>query len=66
MVGYEMGFSLAGVYTTVENFKHGWQNDMDVNMATLFVGGILWRSSFLSYLKPLNKNLIVNSTYHDI
>ena len=61
-----MGFSLVMVYTTMENFKHESPNDMNVNMATLFVGEILRRSSFLSCFKPPNKNLIVNSTYHDI
>lgn len=45
MIGYEMGFSPARVYTTtktssVENFKHVWKNDMAVNMTRLFVGGV--------------------------
>ena len=37
-IGYEMGSSLVRVYTIanafpVENFKHGWENDMAINMA---------------------------------
>jgi hypothetical protein len=35
----------------VENFNHGWKNDMVVNMATLFAKGVLWRSSLLDSLK---------------
>ena len=41
----------------LENFKHESKNDMDANMATLFVRGALRRSSFLGNLKPLNLNL---------
>ena len=57
-----MGFSLARVYIAektilMENFKCGFENDMDVNMATLFARGILWRWSFLSNLKPSYKKL---------
>ena len=55
MVGYKMGSSLARVYITVktsqvENFKHGRKNDMVANMATLFVRGVLKRSSSLDNL----------------
>ena len=62
MIGNDMGLSVAGVYTTtktftMENFKHGWKNDMAANMATPFARGVLWRSSFLGRLKPLNKKL---------
>jgi hypothetical protein len=35
----------------VENFNHGWKNDMVVNMATLFPKGVFWRSSFLDNLR---------------
>ena len=57
-----MGYSHAMVYTTaktspVDDFKHGWQNDMATNMAILFAKGGLWRSSFLGNLKPSDKKL---------
>ena len=48
IVGYEMEILMVGVYTTaktfaVENFKHGRNHDMVVNMTTLlareFSGG---------------------------
>jgi hypothetical protein len=53
-----MGSSLVGFYTTsntfpMENFNHGWKNDMVANMATIFARGALQRSSFLGNLKPL-------------
>ena len=40
MIGYKMSSSLARVYTIartspVENFKHGWVNDMTANMTQL-------------------------------
>ena len=62
MIGYEMGSSLAGVYTItktfpVEIFRHEWKNDMDAIVATLFARGLLWRSSFLGNLKPSHKKL---------
>jgi hypothetical protein len=62
MIGYEMGSSLAKVYTMskaslVKNFKDEWKNDMDANMATRFARGVLWKSSFMGNLQPLNKKL---------
>jgi len=62
MIGYQMGSSPVGVYTlaktsSMKNSKHERNNDMDVNMATVFVRGVLWRSSFLVNLKPLNLKL---------
>ena len=58
MIGYGMSSSLAGFYTTaktspVKNFKHGWNNDMVSNMATLFAKGVLHRPSVLG--KALEK-----------
>ena len=63
MIGYEMGYSLAGVYTMakaspVKNFINSWEkNDMVVNMATLCVRGVLQRSSFSGNLKSSYKRL---------
>ena len=58
---------MAGMYTAtktslVENFKHEWKNDMDANMANLFFRGVLWRSSFLGNLKPLDNKLDLQET----
>jgi len=44
MIGHEIGSSPVRVYTTfktssLKNFKHGWENDMGANMATLFARG---------------------------
>ena len=59
MIAYEIGSSTAMVYIRVKtrwrNFKHGWQNDMDLNMATLSIRGVHMRSSFLGNLKPSDK-----------
>jgi hypothetical protein len=41
----------------VENFAHGWKNDMAANVATLFWRGVLRRSSFLGNLKASDKKL---------
>ena len=46
MIGYEMGSSLARVYTMaktspMKNFKLEWKNDTAANMATFFARGIL-------------------------
>jgi hypothetical protein len=41
----------------IENFNHGWKNDMVANMATFFARGVLWNSKFLSNLKPSGKKL---------
>ena len=62
IIDYEMGSSLAKVYTTsktspIENFEHEWKYDMATNMATLFARGVLRMSSFLGNLKPLDKKL---------
>ena len=62
MIGYQMGSSPVGVCTmaktsSMKNFKHERNNDMDVNMATLFAKGVLRRLSFLGNLKPLDKKL---------
>ena len=46
----------------VENFKHERQNNMVVNMATLFARGILRRSSFLDNLKSSDKQLGLRRT----
>ena len=67
MIGYEMDFSPTKVYTMaktslVKNFKDGWKNDMDANMATRFARGVLWKSRFLGNLKPLNKKLGLHIT----
>ena len=60
MIGYEMYSSPAGSYTTaktspVDNFKHGWNNDIAVNMNIIFARGVHWRSSVLGNLEPSNK-----------
>ena len=57
MIGYEMGFSPALVYTTsktspVENFKFEWKNDMDANITIFFTRGVLQRPSFLDNSNP--------------
>jgi hypothetical protein len=62
MIDYKDGFFIGQVYTTtntspVENFKNGWKYDMVANMATLFVRGVLQRSSLLGNIKPLDKKL---------
>jgi hypothetical protein len=62
MIGFGMNSSLAKVYTTPktfaeENSKHGWKNDMVVNMATFFVREVLQRSSLLNNLKLSDKKL---------
>ena len=62
MIDYGMGSLPAGVYImtmtfSVHNFEHEWKNDVVVNTVTLFVRGVLWMSSFLGHLKPLNKKL---------
>ena len=62
MIGHKMGCSQVGVHTSdkalpMENFKHGWENDMDANMVTFFDSRVLHRSSFLSNFKPSYKKL---------
>ena len=62
MIGYKLGSSLAKVYTMAKSsqakiFEHEWKDDMAANMATLYARAILWRPSFSSNLKPLNKKL---------
>ena len=59
-IGYELGSSPAGVYTTaqtspVENFEHEWKIDVTINMATLFSVRVLRRSSFSGNLKSSDK-----------
>ena len=42
MIGYKIGSSMAGAKTSpMENSSMNGNNDMDANMATLFVTGIL-------------------------
>ena len=46
MIGYKMGSTSARVYTMaktymMDNFKHGWKNDMATNMASLVARGNL-------------------------
>ena len=55
-----MGPSPAKVYTTpktflVENFKHECKNDMVINVATFFAGGVFWKTNFLDNLKSFDK-----------
>jgi hypothetical protein len=66
MIGYRMS-QVARVHTmaktsTMENFKHGCKNDIAPNMATLYARGVLWRSSCLGNLKPLDKKLGLQRT----
>ena len=61
-IGYEIGSSLAGVYTTSKTFSRepqAWtkNNNMIGNMAMLFAWGTFRWSSFLDNLKPLDKKL---------
>ena len=51
MIGYKMGFSLT-MFTLQPRYE--WKNYMVVNMATIFARRVLWRSSFLGNLKPLD------------
>jgi hypothetical protein len=44
MIGYEMSFSPDQGLCYGRDFSS--MNDMAANMATLFVGGVIWRSSF--------------------
>jgi hypothetical protein len=46
----------------VENFAHGWKNDMAANVATLFWRGVLQKSSFLGNLKASDKKLGLRRT----
>ena len=48
-----------GLYYNQESFggEHEWENDMDVNVAALFEGDFLRRSSFLGNLKASYKKL---------
>ena len=67
LIGSKMNHSSVGVYTAsktfpVDNFKHGWKNDMVVIMGAHFANGILHRSSFLGNLKPLDKKLGLHRT----
>jgi hypothetical protein len=67
MISYEMGNPSTGIYTMAKTssagtFKHQWKNDMVANMATIYVGRILLRSSFLDNLKPLDKKLGLKKT----
>jgi hypothetical protein len=62
MIGPKWDSYPVEVYITVknplvENFAHGWKNDMAANVATLFWRGVLWRSSFLGNLKASDKKL---------
>jgi hypothetical protein len=62
MIGQEWDSFLVYIYTTVnsppvENFAHGWKNDMSTNVVILFWRGVLRRSSFLGNLKALDKKL---------
>jgi hypothetical protein len=62
MIGQKWDSCPVEVYTTVknppvENFAHGWKNDMAANVATLFWRGVLQRSSFLGNLKASDKKL---------
>jgi hypothetical protein len=52
MIGFEMGSSLAGLYTMakispVKKFKIGLKNDMVANMATFFCSGSSLKVKFL-------------------
>ena len=63
-VGYKMESSSASAHTTtktyrVENFKHGYKNDMVANMATLLLAGFLHRSRFSGNLKLSNNKLVL-------
>ena len=67
LIGQEWHFCLVVVHIAVksplvENFVHGWQNDMVTNVATLLGRGVLWRSSFLGNLKILDKRLGLRRT----
>ena len=71
MIAYKVGSSPARVYTMaktsqVENFNHGWKNDLAINMATPFARGVLQRSSFLDNLKPSNKKLGLQTEYTNL
>jgi hypothetical protein len=62
MIAHKMGSSRAGMYTTaktspVGNFKHGSENDMVINMATLFLNGAPLQSSFLGQSQTLDMKL---------
>ena len=46
----------------VKNFKHGWKNDVVVNMVTLFVEGVFRRLSFSGNLKPSDTTLGLQNT----
>jgi hypothetical protein len=66
MIGHEIGSSPVRVYTTfktssLKNFKHGWENDMGANMATLFArGGFSKGQASWATSNPQGRNL--NST----
>jgi hypothetical protein len=67
MIGQELESCPVEVYTTiknlpVENFAHGWNNDMVAKMATFFWRRVVWRSSFLGNLKTLDKKLGLQRT----
>ena len=62
MVGYDMSVSLAGGYVVaevlgMEDFEHGWRNDVVVEMAAFFLArGVLWWSSFLATSNARTRN----------
>jgi hypothetical protein len=67
MIGQEWDSCLMEVYAMVksplvENFAHGWKNDMVANVLTIFWNGVLWRSFFLGNLKALDKKLGLQRT----
>jgi hypothetical protein len=67
MNGWEWGSCPVEVYTKVksslvENFAHGWKNDMAANVATLFWRGLLRRSIFLGNLKASDKKVGLQRT----
>jgi hypothetical protein len=56
MIGCEMGSLPTRVYISattspVKNFKHGWKNDVVVNMEIFFAGEILRKLGFLGNFK---------------
>jgi hypothetical protein len=54
MIGYKNGFCTGQGLHYEQDFSSG-ENDMDVNMATLFVGRVLQLSSVLGNLRLLDK-----------
>ena len=41
----------------MKNFENGWKNDATIDMLTLGVRAVLWRSSFSGNLKPRTRNV---------